>query len=165
MRTATRSPLGRSLAVRSRRPWASLSLRRDSARSPGTSRRQFSFAESMINALSWVRSRSTPGWATQRADCGRWNSGQAGSTAARTFCTHGRHQARALTATAVLSVEEEAAVIAFRKHTMLPVDDCLYALQPTIAHLTRSSPHRCLQRHGVSRSPQMDGDKEPRTGI
>ena len=62
----------------------------------------------------------------------------------------------------VLSVEEEAVVVAFRKHTLLPLDDCLYALQPTIPHLTRSSLHRCLQRHGVSRLPQMEGDKEPR---
>ena len=62
----------------------------------------------------------------------------------------------------VLSVEEEAVIIAFRKHTLLPLDDCLYALKPTIPHLTRSSLHRCLQRHGVSRLPQMEGDKEPR---
>jgi transposase-like protein len=27
----------------------------------------------------------------------------------------------------VLSVEEEAAVVAFRRHTLLPLDDCLYA--------------------------------------
>jgi hypothetical protein len=54
-------------------------------------------------------------------------------------------------------------VVAFRRHTLLPLDDCLYALQPTIAHLTRSSLHRCLQRHGVSRLPQMEGDKEPRS--
>ena len=53
-------------------------------------------------------------------------------------------------------------VVAFRRHSLLPLDDCLYALQPTIAHLTRSSLHRCLQRHGVSRLPQMEGDKEPR---
>ena len=53
-------------------------------------------------------------------------------------------------------------VVAFRRHSLLPLDDCLYALQPTIAHLTRSSLHRCLQRHGVSRLPQMVGDKEPR---
>jgi transposase InsO family protein len=53
-------------------------------------------------------------------------------------------------------------VIAFRRHTLLPLDDCLYALQPTIAHLTRSSLHRCLQRHGVSRSTQMESDKQPR---
>src|SRR5271157_2677309 len=62
----------------------------------------------------------------------------------------------------VLSVEEEAVVVAFRRHTLLPLDDCLYALQATIPHLTRSSLHRCLQRHGVSRLPQMEGDKEPR---
>jgi hypothetical protein len=48
----------------------------------------------------------------------------------------------------VLSIEEEAIVVAFRRHTLLPLDDCLYALQPTIPHLTRSSLHRCLQRHG-----------------
>ena len=62
----------------------------------------------------------------------------------------------------VLTTEEEAVVVAFRRHSLLPLDDCLYALQPTIAHLTRSSLHRCLQRHGVSRLPQMEGDKEPR---
>jgi hypothetical protein len=38
----------------------------------------------------------------------------------------------------------------FRRHTLLPLDDCLYALQATIPHLTRSSLHRCLQRHGLS---------------
>ena len=43
-----------------------------------------------------------------------------------------------------LSVEEEAVVVAFRRHTLQPLDDCLYALQPTIPHLTRSSLHRCL---------------------
>ena len=58
----------------------------------------------------------------------------------------------------VLSVEEEAVVIAFRRHTLLPLDDCLYALQPTIPHLTRSSLHRCLQRHGISRLPQVEGE-------
>ena len=45
----------------------------------------------------------------------------------------------------VLSPEEEAAVVAFRKHTLLPLDDCLYALQPSIPHLTRSSLHRWLE--------------------
>jgi hypothetical protein len=59
----------------------------------------------------------------------------------------------------VLSVEQEAIVIAFRRHTLLPLDDCLYALRPTIPNLTRSSLHRCLQRHGISRLPQIDGDK------
>ena len=39
----------------------------------------------------------------------------------------------------VLSIEEEAGIVAFRKYTLLPLDDCLYALHPTIPHLTRSS--------------------------
>src|SRR3954463_12831609 len=59
----------------------------------------------------------------------------------------------------VLSAEEEATVVAFRKHTLLPLDDCLYTLQATIPHLTRSSLHRCLQRHGISRLPEVAGDK------
>ena len=63
----------------------------------------------------------------------------------------------------VLSTEEEAIVVAFRRHTLLPLDDCLYALQPTIPHLTRSSLHRCFQRHGISRLPDTDGDKPRRS--
>ena len=59
----------------------------------------------------------------------------------------------------VLSPEQEAIIVAFRKHTLLPLDDCLYALQPTIPHLSRSSLHRCLQRHGISRLPEIEGDK------
>ena len=62
----------------------------------------------------------------------------------------------------VLSAEEEAAIVAFRRHTLLPLDDCLYALQPTIPHLTRSSLHRCLQRHGISRLSEVEGDKPRR---
>ena len=53
-------------------------------------------------------------------------------------------------------------IVAFRRHTLLPLDDCLYALQPTIPHLTRSSLHRCLQRHGVSRLPQVEGEASPK---
>jgi transposase InsO family protein len=60
----------------------------------------------------------------------------------------------------VLSLEEEAIIVAFRKHTLLPLDDCLYALQPTIPRLTRSSLHRCLQRHEMSRIPDIDEDKK-----
>lgn len=59
----------------------------------------------------------------------------------------------------VLSREEEAMVVAFRKHTLLPLDDCLYALQASIPHLTRSSLHRCFQRHGISRLPNVEGSK------
>jgi transposase-like protein len=54
----------------------------------------------------------------------------------------------------VLSIEEEAIIVAFRRHTLLSLDDCLYALQATIPNLTRSSLHRCLTRHGISRLPK-----------
>ena len=59
----------------------------------------------------------------------------------------------------VLSTIEEAIIMAFRKHTLLPLDDCLYALQTSIPHLSRSSLHRCLQRHGISRLPNTGGRK------
>jgi transposase InsO family protein len=38
------------------------------------------------------------------------------------------------------------------------VNDCLDALQATIPRLTRPSLHRCLQRHGISRLPSIEGD-------
>src|SRR3954449_5848360 len=60
------------------------------------------------------------------------------------------------------ALEEEAIIVAFRRHTLLPLDDCLYALQATLPHLPRSSLHRCLQRHGISRLPNTDGDKPRR---
>lgn len=50
-----------------------------------------------------------------------------------------------------LSPEDEQIIVRFREHTLLPLDDCLYALQANIPHLTRSSLHRCFQRHGISR--------------
>lgn len=59
----------------------------------------------------------------------------------------------------VLTPEQEAACVAFRKHTLLPLDDCLYALQSSIPGLTRSSLHRCFQRHNISRLPEVEGDK------
>ncbi|EDQ03425.1 transposase (class I) [Sulfitobacter indolifex HEL-45] len=62
----------------------------------------------------------------------------------------------------VLTEAEEAAVVTFRRHTFLPLDDCLYVLQPSIPHLTRSVLYRCLQRHGISRLPDIEGDKPKR---
>src|SRR5665213_1322119 len=62
----------------------------------------------------------------------------------------------------VLSIEEEAILVAFRRHTLLPLDDCLYALQAAIPQLTRSSLHRCLERHGISRLPEVEGNKPSR---
>ena len=62
----------------------------------------------------------------------------------------------------VLSSEEEAVAVGFRRHTLLPLDDCLYALQATIPQLTRSSLHRCFQRHGISMLPDVEGDRAAR---
>ena len=58
-----------------------------------------------------------------------------------------------------LTAEQEAVAVAFRKHTLLPLDDCLYALQASIPQLTRSALHRCFQRHGISRLPDLDGQR------
>lgn len=57
----------------------------------------------------------------------------------------------------VLTPEKAAIVAAFRRHTLLPRDDCLYGLRPTIPRLTRSSRYRCLERHGISRLPEVQG--------
>jgi len=62
----------------------------------------------------------------------------------------------------VLTCEQEAVAVAFRKHTLLPLDDCLFALQATIPQLTRSSLHRLFQRHDISRLPEIEGDKKPK---
>ena len=58
----------------------------------------------------------------------------------------------------VLTVEEKAMIVAFRRHTTLPLDDCLQALQPTIPHLTRSS----LHLPDISHLPEIEGDKPAR---
>jgi transposase-like protein len=54
----------------------------------------------------------------------------------------------------VLTVEQEAiqeaVIVAFRKHTLLPLDHCLYALQATIPRLTRSSLHRFIAARSVT---------------
>ncbi len=65
----------------------------------------------------------------------------------------------------VLTPEQEAACVAFRKQTLLSLEDCLYALQPTIPGLTRSSLHRCFQRHGISRLSNVAGDKPPKKKV
>jgi transposase-like protein len=59
----------------------------------------------------------------------------------------------------VLTREEEALIVAFRRHTRVPLDDCLSALQATLPHLTRAALHRCLPRHGISRLADMAGEK------
>lgn len=59
-------------------------------------------------------------------------------------------------ASTILTKEAEAMCVAFRQHTLLPLDECLYALQPTIPHLSRSALHRCYQRHSISCLPREE---------
>ena len=59
----------------------------------------------------------------------------------------------------VLSPMEEAALVALRVQARLPLDDVFVTLKGVIPQLTRSSLHRCLQRHGISRLPKADREK------
>ena len=61
----------------------------------------------------------------------------------------------------VLSAGQEAIAVAFRRHTLLALDDYLYALQATILHLFRSALHRCFHRHGISRLPLGEDGQSP----
>ena len=53
----------------------------------------------------------------------------------------------------VLSPAEEAVIVEFRRRTLLPLDDVMGCLRESIPKLSRSSLHRCLLRHGISRLP------------
>lgn len=56
----------------------------------------------------------------------------------------------------VLTPVEEAIIVEFRRRTLLPLDDVLGCLKDSIPKLTRSSLHRCLARHGISRLPESE---------
>lgn len=51
----------------------------------------------------------------------------------------------------VLSVEEEAIVVAFRRYIFLPLDDCLYALQPS-APILPGNPCSSLGNHAINQN-------------
>ena len=59
----------------------------------------------------------------------------------------------------VLTPMQEAAIVALRVQARLPLDDVYVALKDVIPALTRSSLHRCLQRHSISRLPKADREK------
>ena len=70
---------------------------------------------------------------------------------------------RPVPAPTVLTAQGWAIAVAFRRHARLPPDDCLYARQATIPHLSRSALHRCFQRHGIRRLPLGgDGQSPPK---
>jgi Integrase core domain len=47
--------------------------------------------------------------------------------------------------------------VACRRPTLRPLDDGLSALHDSLPHRTRSTGHRCDQRHGLSRLPEGEG--------
>ena len=59
----------------------------------------------------------------------------------------------------VLSQEDEAVVVAFRRHTLLPLDDCLYALQPSVTRLQLNAPQN---EPAPFRPPNTIGRPHPR---
>ena len=59
-------------------------------------------------------------------------------------------------ASTVLSAAEEAMAVAFRQHTLLPLDDGRYAVQETLPHLSRAALDRLFQRPGISRLPALE---------
>ncbi len=63
----------------------------------------------------------------------------------------------------ILTEAQEAAVVALRRHTLLPLDDCLYALQPSIPPDAICVAPLSGTRHGNSRLPDMEGDKPKRS--
>ena len=61
-----------------------------------------------------------------------------------------------------LSALEEAACVAVRVQARLPLGDLFAVMRDAIPRLTRSSPHRTLRRHGVSRLPREPKEKGKR---
>lgn len=53
----------------------------------------------------------------------------------------------------MLTQAEEAIVVAFRRKTMLPLDNVLGCQRDTVPNFSRSALHRCLQRPGIPRLP------------
>ena len=53
----------------------------------------------------------------------------------------------------LLSPAQEAVIVGFRKKPLLPLEDVMGCLRESIPKLSRSSLHRCFQRHGISRLP------------
>ena len=63
---------------------------------------------------------------------------------------------------ALSALEEAACVAAVRVQARLPSDDLFAVMRDAIPRLTRSSPHRTLRRHGVSRLPREPKGKGKR---
>jgi len=62
-----------------------------------------------------------------------------------------------------LTIEAQAMIVALRRQTLLPLDDCLTILQDIIPGISRTSLHRCLKQHGISRLPSHCGKSRGRS--
>ena len=51
----------------------------------------------------------------------------------------------------VLTVEDEAIILTYRRRTRLSLNDCLLRLRRLMPKLSRSALHRCLKRNGLSK--------------
>jgi transposase len=51
----------------------------------------------------------------------------------------------------VLTLKDEAIILAYRWRTRLSLDDCLERLRRLMPQLSRSALHRCLERHGLGK--------------
>ncbi len=60
----------------------------------------------------------------------------------------------------VLTREEEAICVAFRKRSLLPLDDCPFALREQISHLSRFSLHRLFQSNSISKLPENEEKRQ-----
>ena len=63
----------------------------------------------------------------------------------------GSHDPRSI----FLEPADKAIVVAFRSHTLRPLENGLDALHATSPALTRSAQHRCLQRHRIARQQDI----------
>jgi hypothetical protein len=65
----------------------------------------------------------------------------------------------------VLPNAQEAGCVACRRHPLRPLDDGLEALQDRLPQLPRSTWHRCDQRQGISRLPEVEGPKPAKSKL
>ena len=73
----------------------------------------------------------------------RFESGSGGSSAEPKTRYYARNRSEGA------KREEGHSGDAFRRHTLLPLDDCFHVLQSSLPHLAHSDMQRCFLRHGI----------------
>ncbi len=59
----------------------------------------------------------------------------------------------------ILSLDQEAVIVEFRRHRLLPLDDCLYALQAMIPSCAAPHCTATWSATGISRLSEVEGNK------